>query len=291
MDAKRFMNLKELQINFHAQLDDIYGKNEVQSFFKLLSEHILKLKPIEITLQPNFNISSTNQYTFEETIKRLKKEEPIQYIIGETEFFGLQFKVNSNTLIPRPETEELVQWIIDDQKKTNDPSSTILDIGTGSGCIAVSLGKHLSNANVFALDVSSEALLVAMENSKLNEVEATFIEADILNIKTIKSQKFDIIVSNPPYVRELEKSSIKNNVLQHEPHLALFVQNDDALQFYKSICEFSINNLKPNGSLYFEINQYLGTEMIQLLESHNFKSIELKKDLFGNDRMIKAMKP
>lgn len=289
------MNLKELQHNFHDQLDTLYGKNEVQSFFKLLVEHRLKLKPIEIIIHPELSISKDDNDYFEDAIKRLRKEEPIQYIIGETEFFGLPFKVNPNTLIPRPETEELVQWIIDDQKKNNNPSLAILDIGTGSGCIAVSLAKQFSNSEVFALDVSPKALLAAKENSKLNEVGISFIEADILNLATFKSSinlpKYDIIVSNPPYVRELEKSSIKNNVLQHEPHLALFVQNDDALQFYKAICDFAVFNLKSKGNLYFEINQYLGPEMIQLLKLYNFESIELRKDLFGNDRMIKAMKP
>ena len=285
------MNLKELQHKFHIQLDSLYGKNEVQNFFKLLVEHHLKLKPIEITLNPDKSITNEDLNRFEEALKRLKKEEPIQYIIGETEFFGLPFKVNSNILIPRPETEELVQWIIDDHKKNNRPSFKILDIGTGSGCIAVSLAKNLSNTEVVALDVSPKALLIAKENAKLNEVEVTFIEADILTKFNSILHKYDIIVSNPPYVRELEKSTIKNNVLQYEPHLALFVQNDDALQFYKAICEFAIYNLKPNGSLYFEINQYLGSEMKQLFESYNFESIELRKDLFGNDRMIKAIKP
>ena len=295
MDAERFMNLKELQNIFHTELDSLYDKNEVQSFFKLLVEHHLKLKPIEITLNPNYSISEENLNSFEEALFRLKKEEPIQYVIGETEFFGLTFKVNSKTLIPRPETEELVQWIIDDQKKINHQSLGILDIGTGSGCIAITLAKHLTNAEVFALDISPQALLIAKENATINKVEVSFIEADILSSTTLesfsKSKQFDIIVSNPPYVRELEKTSIKNNVLQHEPHLALFVQNDDALQFYKAICEFAVHNLKAKGSLYFEINQYLGSEMKQLLETYHFESIELKKDLFGNDRMIKAIKP
>ena len=289
------MTLKALQYYFHDQLDIIYGRDEVYSFFKLLLEQHLKLKPIEITLNPDYNIPKNEQLHFDEAIFRLKKEEPIQYILGQTEFFGFPFKVNPNTLIPRPETEELVKWIIDDQKKSNYPSTTILDIGTGSGCIAVALAKHLSKTNVYAVDVSTQALMLANENAKLNDVDVYFIEADILTSTTIellpKSQKFDIIISNPPYVRELEKSSIKNNVLQHEPHLALFVQNEDPLKFYKAICKFADLNLNKGGSLFFEINQYLGTEMKQLLESYRFESIELRKDLFGNDRMIKAIKP
>jgi release factor glutamine methyltransferase len=170
-----------------------------------------------------------------------------------------------------------------------------LDIGTGSGCIAVSLAKQLPNAKVYAMDISQEALNIAVENAKFNEVAVTFIEADILascHSELISgSHKFDIIVSNPPYVRELEKSQIKNNVLKHEPHLALFVKNEDPLLFYKAICEFAVHNLKPKGNLYFEINQYLGGEMKQLLNSYNFESVEIRKDMFGNVRMLKSIKP
>jgi release factor glutamine methyltransferase len=177
-----------------------------------------------------------------------------------------------------------------------------LDIGTGSGCIAVSLAKHLPNTKVYALDISPEALDVARENAELNGVEVECIEADILTschaelppdvrAGVSASHKFDIIVSNPPYVRKVEKSTIKKNVLKHEPHLALFVDNDDPLVFYNAICEFAVHNLKPNGRLYFEINQYLGAEMKQLLNTYNFKSVELQKDIFGNDRMLKSIKP
>jgi len=302
------MTLKELQQHFHSQLDAIYGKDEVQSFFKLLIENVLNFKPIELVLHTESDISITNQHRFNADIKRLKQEEPIQYIIGETVFFGLPFKVNPSTLIPRPETEELVQWIIEEsnyktqipnpdsywvqQQTTNNKQLTILDIGTGSGCIAVSLAKSLPDAKIYAIDISKNALNVAKENAILNNVEVNFIQADILNLKSeLDDLKFDYIVSNPPYVRELEKASIKNNVLRHEPHLALFVQNEDPLQFYKAICEFAVHNLNPKGSLFFEINQYLGAETMQLLSIFNYESIELKQDIFGNDRMIKALKP
>lgn len=306
------MTLKELQHHFHLQLDAIYGKDEVQSFFKLLIEYFLNFKPIEIVLHPESNISTSNQHRFNEIIKRLKQEEPIQYIIGETEFFGMPFKVNPSTLIPRPETEELVQWIIENisnnkcqapnlsayvhdsnnkQQTTNNKQLTILDIGTGSGCIAIALAKNLPNAKVHAIDVSKEALKVARENAILNQVEVDFIEADILTVCHAELQKYDIIVSNPPYVRALEKFTIKNNVLKHEPHLALFVENEDPLLFYKAICEFSVHNLKPKGCLFFEINQYLGAEMKQLLNTFNFESVELRQDIFGNVRMLKSIKP
>ncbi|MGM5471031.1 peptide chain release factor N(5)-glutamine methyltransferase [Flavobacteriaceae bacterium LMO-SS05] len=289
------MTLKELQYHVHSQLDAIYGVQEVSSFFRLLMEQYLHIKPIELALQPNYKVSIADQKYFDEAIHRLKQEEPIQYIIGETEFFGLVFKVNEHTLIPRPETEELVQWIIDEQPNTKIQNPIILDIGTGSGCIAVSLAKMLQDSKVYALDVSPEALKIAKANANLNNVEVECIEADILNLKDwnleFSDLKLDCIVSNPPYVRELEKSTIKNNVLEHEPHLALFVKNDDSLLFYRAICEFAVHNLKPKGKLFFEINQYLGTEMKDLLETFNFESIELRQDLFGNDRMLKAIKP
>jgi len=289
------MTLKELQHHFHEQLDGHYGKNEVSSFFRILVDHFLNLKPVDVVINPNDIISDVHYNHFLDALERLKVEEPIQYIISETEFFGLPFKVDSNTLIPRPETEELVQWIINENRTTNNKQRTILDIGTGSGCIAISLAKHLKEAKVYALDISSEALKIAKENARLNRVEVEFIEGDILAICHAElvstSNQFDIIVSNPPYIREVEKSTLKNNVLNYEPHLALFVKNDDSLQFYRAICEFAVHNLKPNGILFFEINQYLGAETEQLLKAFNFKSVELRKDLSGNDRMIKAIKP
>ena len=225
------MTLKELQQHFHSQLDAIYGKDEVQSFFKLLIENVLNFKPIELVLHPESDISITNQHRFNADIKRLKQEEPIQYIIGETEFFGLPFKVNPSTLIPRPETEELVQWIIEDLKLAKNQEPTILDIGTGSGCIAITLAKELPKAKVYALDVSKMALSIAKVNAELNKVDVEFVEADILEAGhaelNLAPVKFDIIVSNPPYVRELEKQHMKPNVLHNEPHLALFVKDEN----------------------------------------------------------------
>lgn len=203
----------------------------------------------------------------------------------------MPFKVNENTLIPRPETEELVDWVITSfDKQKEETQFKILDIGTGSGCISISLAKNLPETNVFALDVSKEALQTAKQNAEMNGVEVVFIHDDILNTNFSPLAVFDVIVSNPPYVRNLEKVEIKSNVLDNEPHIALFVDNENPLQFYKAICEFAQNNLKDEGVLYFEINEYLGQEMIQLLKEFGFKSIELKKDLFGKDRMIKGMK-
>jgi release factor glutamine methyltransferase len=225
---------------------------------------------------------------WETVLSELKKEKPIQYILGETEFYGLRFRVNENTLIPRPETEELVELIISDNQITKNTNSlTILDIGTGSGCIAISLAKNLSNAKVSAIDVSEKALEMAKKNAEINEVNVNFILADVLKISTLQ-EKYDVIVSNPPYVRNLEKHEIKPNVLEFEPHLALFVEDDDALIFYRKIAELALKNVSENGKLYFEINQYLGKETVELLENLGFKNVKLIKDIYENDRMIFA---
>ncbi|WP_204345452.1 peptide chain release factor N(5)-glutamine methyltransferase [Psychroserpens algicola] len=289
------MRLKDIQAVYHKELDAIYGNNEVDSFFNLLIEHYLKLDRIHLVLEPDYSITKTKEQPFFEALNRLKLEEPIQYILGETEFYGLPFKVNQHTLIPRPETEELVDWILANHSKPNHASQlNILDIGTGTGCIAISLAKNLPNAKVHALDISEGALNIAKQNAKLNDVTIKFIHDDILNPGHAElvsaSHYYDIIVSNPPYVRNLEKAEIQPNVLDNEPHSALFVDDENPLQFYKAICEFALKTLKTNGVLYFEINEYLGKEMLDLMETFNFKAIELKQDLFGKDRMLKAVK-
>jgi len=287
------MILKEFQNRFHKELDAIYGGNEVDSFFYLLTEHYLDLNRLSFALKPKLEIHEFDEIKFQDALTKLKKAQPIQYIIGETEFYGLPFKVNEHTLIPRPETEELVHWIINQQPIINNQQLNILDIGTGSGCIAISLAKQLPNVKVYGLDVSGEALNIAKQNAELNEVEVTFIEANILtschSVLDAEST-FDIIVSNPPYVRYSEKQEMKNNVLRHEPDLALFVGDKNPLQFYNAITEFAVNNLAEKGMLFFEINQYLGNEMKQLFAKYNFNNIELKKDMFGNDRMIKGIR-
>lgn len=287
------MKALDLKHIFHKELDTIYGKDEVRSFFYMCLEHYLDVPRIQLSLEPEFTLSKSETDTFFKILKDLKQQKPIQYILGETEFYGLPFKVNENVLIPRPETEELVDLIIRSvTSSVVEKPLKILDIGTGSGCIAISLAKNLPNAQVYALDVSQEALSIAKQNAKLNNTKVTFIEADILNESTwnliFEHLEFDTIVSNPPYVRNLEKDEIKPNVLDNEPHLALFVDNDNPLQFYKAITNFAINNLKPKGQLYFEINQYLGEETKQLLIDTNFETIELLKDLSGNDRMLKG---
>jgi release factor glutamine methyltransferase len=282
------MFLKEIKNNFHEQLDALFGKDEVESFYFILTEYLHGLKRIDLALNPNFEISEEEVQKWKAIISELKTEKPIQYIIGETWFYDSKFFVNEHTLIPRPETEELVDWIVSKFPKTQNPKPiTVLDIGTGTGCIPISIKKNIPQAEVFAIDVSEEALKVANKNAIENKVEVHFILQNILDAEKLES-KFDVIVSNPPYVRNLEKQEIKKNVLEYEPHLALFVEDNDALLFYRKIAQLAKENLTKNGQLFFEINQYLGKETVELLEQLGFKNIELKKDIYGNDRMVKC---
>lgn len=283
------MVIKDLKQYFFDELIAIHGQDEVESFFFILTEYLHDLKRIDLALNPNFEISEAEVQKWEVIISELKTEKPIQYIIGETWFYDSKFYVNEYTLIPRSETEELVDWIVETEKKNNKREKlAILDIGTGTGCIPISLKRNIPYAEVFAIDVSEEALKVAQKNALENKVAINFILQNILETEDLK-QQFDIIVSNPPYVRNLEKQEIKKNVLAFEPHLALFVEDTDALLFYRKIARLALKNLKPNGLLFFEINQYLGRETVELLENLGFKNIELKKDIYGNDRMIKCM--
>ncbi len=294
------INLKEYKINFIEKLISIYDQEEIESFFYIIAEFLHQKKRIDLALEPNFSITENEVGKWDSILAELQHEKPIQYILGETEFFGLKFLVNENTLIPRPETEELVALILSHKQLnslTNQPQ--ILDVGTGSGCIAICLAKNLPHSKVFALDVSEKALEIAKKNAVLNEVELNFLNKSILEVEDLERltsptiqlpTKFDIIVSNPPYVRNLEKEEIKKNVLAYEPHLALFVEDDDALLFYRKIAQLAQKILSEKGKLYFEINQYLGKETVELLENLNFKNVQLIKDVYGNDRMISCEK-
>lgn len=284
------MKIKEYRSYFIHELTPIFDEGEAESFFYLILENKQQLKRIDLALQPDLTFSADQIKVWNIILEQLKQEIPIQYLLGKTSFYGLDFDVNPAVLIPRPETEELVDWII----KSNVAAQAskiikILDIGTGSGCIAISLAKNIPDAQVFAIDVSAEALATAQKNAEINEVQVTFINKNILETTELE-QQFDIIVSNPPYVRNLEKQEIKKNVLDNEPHLALFVEDNDALIFYRKIAELAQKNLSKNGQLFFEINQYLGQEMMELLEKMNFKNIELRKDIYGNDRMMRGEK-
>ena len=278
------MKIKQYKYFFKEQLSSFYDEGEVESFFYIILENKNNLKRIDLALNIDLEFSEQELIIWNAILEKLKLEIPIQYIIGTTSFFGLDFNVNENVLIPRPETEELVDLII---KNSNSKTPKIIDIGTGSGCIAISLAKNIPLATVYAIDVSEKALEIAKVNATLNNVNVNFILANILDVDNLNEQ-FDVIVSNPPYVRNLEKHEIKKNVLEYEPHLALFVNDNDALIFYKKIAELAKINLSQNGQLFFEINQYLGYETKNLLEKMNFKNIELRQDIYGNDRMIKC---
>jgi len=281
------MQLKSLHNFFQNGLLGYYPKDEIGAFFHRVCEHYLGFKRIDVSLKSETLITPETFEYFETIISRLLTYEPIQYILGTTSFFGLEFKVDANVLIPRPETEELVAWIL----KQADPNKPlkILDIGTGSGCIAVSLAKHLSNAEVYALDVSSAALEMAQYNAQQNGVQLKCIEANVLEW-TNTELSFDIVVSNPPYVRESEKEHMAPNVLEHEPHLALFVENNHPLVFYQVIVALSQQILKKDGLLYFEINEYLGAETKALCSSDDFEDVQLKADVFAKNRMMRATK-
>lgn len=276
------MEIKHYRSGFVQTLTPIYDAQEAESFFYLILENQRLMKRIDLALHPDAVFSETETENWNAILEKLKRYIPIQYILGKTHFYGLEFEVDENVLIPRPETEELVEWILKNHKGKNPK---ILDIGTGSGCIAIALGKNLPNAQVSAIDVSEKALSTAKRNAENNDVKVNFMWKDILQTEDL-NQQFDIIVSNPPYVRNLEKSAIKQNVLDHEPHLALFVDDHDALIFYRKIADLALKNLGENGELYFEINQYLSKEMMDMLEQKGFRQIELKKDIYGNNRMV-----
>ena len=269
------------------ELTDYYPKNEIKSFASIIFLNFCDLKVIDIFSNPEFLIDKKIQKKIFLVVDQLKKQEPIQYIFGEANFFGLSFLVNKNVLIPRPETEELVEWILSNSSPTLP--YRILDIGTGSGCIAVSLAKNLPNASVFGLDISNEALKLAKKNAKKNNTTVHFEQVDILKSDTIISfESFDVIVSNPPYITKSEKYYMEKNVLEYEPENALFVPDNNPLLFYQRIAEFGKIRLNKNGSLFFEINSAFGKETVNMLKKTGYNEVALRKDISGKDRMIHA---
>ncbi len=281
------MELKAFKNEFVTSLSLIYDKAEAEHLFYIALEEVLGWKRVDFIVKTPFQLDEEKASEFEKVLNELISEKPIQYIFNKAYFYGLDFYVNENTLIPRQETEELVEWILKTIAENPTKTWRILDIGTGSGCIPITIAKMARNVEVTTLDVSEKAIEVAKKNAQDLEVNITFINQSVLETEVLDS--YDIIVSNPPYVRNLEKVEIKNNVLIHEPHLALFVEDDDPLIFYRKIVSLAENSLKSNGYLFFEINQYLGKETFDLFNKH-FTNVELRKDFVGNDRMIRGMK-
>ncbi len=269
------------------ELAEMYPESEIIGFTRLLLEAVYGWNYTTQILNKNEIVQKSEFREIEKVVFRLKKFEPIQYILGETEFMDLKLKENGSVLIPRPETEELVNWII----KTNKTDSPrILDIGTGSGCIPLALKSRIKNAKISAVDISEKALEVAKQNAMQNNLDVHFFETDILNWENSNWDLFDVIISNPPYVREIEKQKMHANVLKYEPENALFVSDENPLIFYERIAEFAHKYLVKNRKLFFEINEYLGNEMSNLLEHKGFADVELRKDINGKNRMISCRK-
>lgn len=284
--------MQQLTHYIRRELGSQYTQSELSALIRIILEEVLGLDYSGIISNKINNLSSSELNKVEVIVGRLKKFEPIQYVLGKTEFYGLNFKVTSDVLIPRPETEELVEWILS-ECVTLRPA--ILDIGTGSGCIAVTLAKKLPESEVSAWDISEGALNIATENARLNDVTVSFKNQNVLSEDEIsqllsKGERYDVIVSNPPYVMESEKETMDENVLNFEPHEALFVPDENPLLFYDRISTIALDMLKENGKLYFEINRGKGDEIYRMLKKKGFEDVELRKDISGNFRMIKGAK-
>jgi release factor glutamine methyltransferase len=266
-----------------SELAEIYPQEEIPSIISLIFNRLAGINLTEFLLLENKKPSEKITQKIESAVERLKLNEPIQYVLGQTEFYGLPFRVDRRALIPRPETEELVEWILE----TCPQANSLLDIGTGSGCIAVALAQKMKKCTVSAFDISLDSLELAHENADLNGVFVNFYHCNILKTDDF-NEKFDVIVSNPPYVTVSQKAEMKPNVLNFEPHIALFVPDKDAMIFYEHIAAFAKKQLNPNGVLFFEINHIFAKETVKLLKINKFKNIKLKKDISGKERMVRA---
>jgi len=282
--------VKDVYVACKDGLKPWYDEQEINSITTLLLNNITGLNKARLKAFPETALITDQELQIEDAIAKLKTGMPLQYVLGTAEFYGLTFKVNPSVLIPRPETEELVAWIIDTVKQSGLKAGCILDIGTGSGCIPIALKKHLPAFEVTSIDISADALKTARENAELNQVDVNLVNADILQPDTsnLINGPFDIIVSNPPYVTLDDKKQMHTNVVNFEPHMALFVPEDDPLVFYRHIANFATQHLKPSGRLFFEINESSGEETLQLLNNKKFINSELRKDFRNKDRMIKA---
>jgi release factor glutamine methyltransferase len=274
--------------NFKQSLFTLYDRQESERIAEMIFEHEAQLTKVDLMVNPNLLLDEKTRQKIATDLQLLILGKPVQYVIGSVYFYGLTLKVSSDVLIPRQETEELVNWIVKENKLD---APKILDLCTGSGCIALALKSVIERAEILAIDISEKALEIAKQNTIINNFAIEFLQKDILKETLDENLKFEIIVSNPPYVKNSEKELMHQNVLEHEPHLALFVKDEDPLIFYKRIIILADRILKPEGRLYFEINELYGEEISQLLLKHNYKAVEIKKDLNGKLRMIRAIQP
>ncbi|MDG1023395.1 MAG: peptide chain release factor N(5)-glutamine methyltransferase [Flavobacteriaceae bacterium] len=282
------MTYIEARTFFRRELKTLLEVNEIDFYFKTLLHSLFNIESTAIALDPNTNFSEDQKQQLEEALKHLQKEKPLQYIIGSTYFRELSFRVNPAVLIPRPETEELVAWVLEDHKGLKQKKS-LIDFGTGSGCIAIALAKEQPNFEVSAIDVDHTVLELAHQNATHNQVNVAFSQQDILRLDAFYT-KAHIIVSNPPYIPPSEQAEMKPNVLQYEPHLALFVPEKDPLIFYRSILAYGEVHLISKGYVYFEINPRFLGELKSLILSFNVYSFEERKDIFGKVRMLRIQK-
>ncbi|MCH2215952.1 MAG: peptide chain release factor N(5)-glutamine methyltransferase [Flavobacteriales bacterium] len=277
----------ELKYRFRSELEELYPVAEIDQMFYTTMEKLFNLSRILLQLKPNRSFDDNELRNIEVILNRLKRSEPIQYILGSTHFYGLDLFINSHVLIPRPETEELVRWVIDE---TLSEESSIIDLGTGSGCIALSLKNSLPTVKVSAVDISVDALNLAQKNAIRYKLDVDFFLFDLINQESLGFEKYDAMVSNPPYVTAEDKKFMKLNVVGYEPHLALFVPEDDPLVFYRKIIDLADGHLKKGGKLFFEINESFGEEIRSLLSDRGFQHVEIRKDLSGRVRMAKGVK-
>lgn len=277
---------------YKQALAAVYEPNEIEALTLLTLSEITGSSKAQLKAFPERQLTIEQSKSITTMLTRLQTGEPLQYILGYTEFYGLPFKVNPSVLIPRPETEELVEWILSSVDSKGLAVDNILDIGTGSGCIPISLKKHLPQANVSTVDISANAINTAKENAALNNVEVSFVEDDILNpsSQSLLNNHYSLMVSNPPYVTMHDKTRMHRNVTDFEPHTALFVPENDPLIFYKAIADFALKTLNSEGLLFFEINESLGNETVEMLKDKGFKNIELRQDMSGRNRMIRAQR-
>jgi release factor glutamine methyltransferase len=285
------MTVRDVILKYRTELRPLYDGSELNEIISLVLEFVKGSSKTDMITKDNISLNDDEALQLQNILSELKTNKPVQYVLGYSWFYGMKLKVNQDVLIPRPETEELVRWIIDDYKSKF--AIRVLDIGTGSGCIPIALKKNISNAEVIAIDVSEKALEVAKKNARVNNVDVQFIQQDILQWNDASKQlqtPFDIIVSNPPYILQSDKSSLQERVLKYEPHLALFTGTEDDLIFYHSIADYAFHNLVADGSLYLEIHERKGEDVKALLAAKGFSSVELMEDMSGKERMVKACK-